>query len=145
MYSNVNSSNVVCCQICNTFFFALLGQILHTYLSLHSMKHSWSSLLSQTPQSRQETKRSCHLALDPIVYKTKRTEHYSSFQWVCMSVHSVGVHWPDELFPCCSDEETVLCPHNVRVLSTFATQLNLSWKKHPQIKLSVSSEWPLDL
>lgn len=128
-----------------TILLHFLRQTLHTYLFLHSMKHSWSSLLSQTPQSRQETKHSCHLALDPTAYKMISRGHYSSFRWLRMCVRSVAVYWPDELFPCCRDEEAVLCPHNVNVLSTPATQLHLSWKQYPQTKLSISSDWSLDL
>lgn len=44
-----------------------------------------------------------------------------------MCVQTVCVHWPDNLFPCCCDEEAVLCPDNVYILPSLAAQLNLSW------------------
>ncbi len=46
-----------------------------------------------------------------------------------MCVQTVCVHWPDNLFPCCCDEEAVLCPHNVYILPCFAAQFNLSFNK----------------
>lgn len=39
------------------------------------------------------------------------------------------VHWPDNMFPSCCDEEAVLCPDNVYILPRLAAQLNLRSKK----------------
>lgn len=55
--------------------FCTMGQIFCSYLFLHNMKHSWSSLLSQTPQSRPVTKHSCHLAPGPTACKNTGAGH----------------------------------------------------------------------
>ena len=106
-----------------------IRQMFCSYLFQHSVKHSWSSLLSQTPESRRAVIHSCHLAPGPTAWKIK-SNRYSDTHSYKLGIYSItgSVDWPDDMFPCCCDEEAVACPDNIYVLPGLAAQLDLSWK-----------------